>query len=113
MEGGHPVDFVITTIGPRGAYVQGQCATASVGTSLGVSRFRAVLRKRPGGGQRGVRLVYPSPGGLRVRQPPTRAGTFLTGHLLDLKVTAHCIYVVEYFIQSFMIVFGFFYLHAI
>ena len=65
------------------------------------------------GSQRGVRLVYPSPGGLRVRQPPTRAGTFLTGYLLNLKVTTHCIYVVEYFVQSFVVVLGFFDLYAI
>ena len=39
------------------------------------------LAQTSGGSQRGVRLVYPSPGGHRVRQPPTRAGIFLTGHL--------------------------------
>ena len=81
VEVGHLVDFVSTNIGPRATHVQGQCATASPGYDSGVSRFRAVLRKRPGGSQRGVRLVYPSPGGHRVRQPPTRAGTFLTGCL--------------------------------
>ena len=66
------------------------------------------LAQTPGGSQRGVRLVYPSPGGLRVRQPPTRAGTFLTGCLLNFKVTAYCIYVVEYFVQSYVIIFGIF-----
>ena len=56
--GGHAlVDSVSTNIGPNATHVQGQWTGSVIGTSPGVSRFRAVLRKRPGGSQRGVRLV--------------------------------------------------------
>ena len=57
VEVGHLVDFVITNIGPNATHVQGYCARTLAVTHHHVSRFLAVSRKRPGGSQRGVRLV--------------------------------------------------------
>lgn len=84
VEGSHLVDFVSTNIGPNATHVQGQWTGSVIGTCPGVSCFWEIPRKRTDGSQRGVRLVYPSPGHLRVRQPPTRAGTFLTGHPVNI-----------------------------
>ena len=70
----HLVDSVSTTIEPHATHVQGQCATASPGYDSGVSRFRAVLRKRPEGGP--ARLPLP-------RRPEGAPAPYARGHFFD------------------------------
>ena len=74
VEGGHLVDFVITTIGPHATHVQGQCATASPGYDSGVFGLCAVLRKRPEGGP--ARLPLP-------RRPQGAPAPYARGHFFD------------------------------